>query len=110
MVWQMGPGRGSAFRGKSVHNQRVEQLWRDGYTKVLDLFDRLFFHLEDTNGLDINNPTHMMALHFTFQPRIQAALRKWANSYQLNDFIYVSVFMFTAFSWTGPTVPDNECE
>lgn len=36
-----GDNRNSALTGSSVHNQRIERLWRDVYAKVLDKYYKL---------------------------------------------------------------------
>ena len=33
-----GPGQGTVIAGRSVHNQRIERMWRDVYQGVLFMF------------------------------------------------------------------------
>ena len=74
-------GSKRCIRGKSVHNQRIERLWRDVYNKVIVIYQGLFNHMENRHILSIENDIQMFALHTVFVPRLRADLNVWKNSW-----------------------------
>ncbi|XP_052780602.1 uncharacterized protein LOC128217486, partial [Mya arenaria] len=67
-------GTRSFITRRSVHNQRIERLWREVWTGCNALYYGLFFSMEDDGILDVTNERHMLALHLVFKPRIQQHL------------------------------------
>ena len=81
MISVRGTGRKSHITGSSIHNQRIERLWRDTFRCVGQLYYALFYDMEDCNLLDGDCEKDMFALHYVFLPRINNQLHQFVSAW-----------------------------
>ncbi|KAK7051234.1 hypothetical protein VNI00_004734 [Paramarasmius palmivorus] len=76
-----GPDRGSYLFGKSIHNIRIERLWRDVTLGFGAKWKYFFQELEQRHGLERTNSSHIWLLHHLYLKRINDDAVTWAEAW-----------------------------
>ena len=72
MLHHYGSLRNPVITDLSVHNQRIERLWKDVNLYIVQFFKNLFYYLESIQLLDPVNEVHLLTLHLVYKQRINS--------------------------------------
>ncbi|KAG6848987.1 hypothetical protein H0H93_012214 [Arthromyces matolae] len=85
MESNFGSERGSYIWGRSVHNIRIERLWRDITRHWGSKWKNFFLDLEANNELDITEDAQIWLLHTLFLPQINDDAATWARGWNSHN-------------------------
>lgn len=88
-----GLDRNSHITVSSVHNQRIERLWKDVYEQVIIVFHEKFYELESDGKLDPGNNIHRFVLQHVYLKEINLRLNSFIegwNNHKIRTARYFS--------------------
>ncbi len=74
MLAKFGTESKPYLTGLSVHNQRIERLWKDVVCYIVGYYREMFYWMENEEILDPLDEVHLLALQIVYIPRINKSL------------------------------------
>lgn len=81
MLEKRGLNRGSMLCGKSVHNQRIERLWKDVHERALTFYKDFFKQLQIEDIINFDDNCQKFVIHYLFTDRINKDLQVFINAW-----------------------------
>jgi len=96
--------------GSSVHNERIERMWKDITCCVSTSFTDIFYELEAEGILDLSNEVDIFSLQVVFLPRINKSLAEFQggwNNHPLSTEGNMSPIQLTVLGLTASNYQMN---
>ncbi len=110
MIEQRGSSA-SVIVGSSVHNTRIERLWRDVRKSVVDPVRVTLFALEEEGILDPDNEVDLYCVHQAFKERINLKLSEfcasWNNHPLRSEYNYTPLQLFHSYGSNVDFIHDD---
>ena len=104
MLNRYGVDSNPVITGRSLHNQRIERLWKDVFQYVIQTDYNSFYFMESQDILDPTDEVNSLALQLIYMPQINRALDYFSSQCNNHSIALMQVFPKATVS------PPSQCE